>query len=330
MTDVEKALLRGGSVAQFERLAVRLPEATYITGFSRSELYRRAARGEVIFLKSGNTTLVDVPSLQAAVASLPRAVIKGAEMQRPRTPGAGSTGAQSLLASDGAVAQAGPSTLQENALPLPLVSAPRYRDPASLRPQPARDGHDFWATPRCLIDALTKTVLAELPTAAIWECAAGDGSLVRALRAAGHTVVASDIEPRAAGIERRDFLSEEPPPGHFIVATNPPFCAIDQFLARGLHLLDNGLIVGLVLLVRCDTLTAATRADAFNRATGILTCCWRPVWIEGSKGNGRWSNAWVWWLPDYPGPPAARWLRPVRGQQGSPAIFRTASDRGRV
>jgi hypothetical protein len=200
-------------------------------------------------------------------------------------------------------------------VPSALVSAARSRDPASLRPQLRRDGHDFWPTPRCLTEALIKHVLPELPTAAIWECAAGDGRLAQALHAVGYTVLASDIEPRAEGIERRDFLTEGPPSSGLVVATNPPFCAIDRFLARGLHLLDAGLIAGLVLLVRCDTPTAARRADAFNRAAGTLTCCWRPVWIEGSKGNGRWSNAWVWWLPDYPGPPAARWLKPARTQR---------------
>jgi hypothetical protein len=196
-----------------------------------------------------------------------------------------------------------------------LPHAARSRDPASLRPQPRRDGHDFWATPHCLINALIKHVLPKLPAAAIWECAAGDGRLAQAMRAAGYTVLASDIEPRAEGIERRDFLSGESPPGGLIVVTNPPFNAIDRFLAGGLQLLDDGLIAGLVLLVRYDTLTASSRADAFNRAAGILTCCWRPVWIEGTKGNGRWSNAWVWWLPHYPGPPAARWLRPAHTQR---------------
>jgi hypothetical protein len=196
-----------------------------------------------------------------------------------------------------------------------LVRVARSRDLASLRPQPRRDGHDFWATPPCLIDALIQHVLSELSPAAIWECAAGDGRLAQALSAAGYAVLASDIDPRAVGIERRDFLTEEPPPSGFVAVTNPPFCTIDRFLARGVHLLDDGLIAGLVLLVRCDTLTAASRADTFNRAAGILTCCWRPVWIEGSKGNGRWSNAWVWWLPDNPGPPTARWLRPTRTQR---------------
>ena len=78
MTDVEKRLLKGGGGTRWDRLAVRLPEATHLSGFSRSELYRRAARGEIIFLKCGTTTLVDLESLRAAVASLPRASIKGA------------------------------------------------------------------------------------------------------------------------------------------------------------------------------------------------------------------------------------------------------------
>jgi hypothetical protein len=173
-------------------------------------------------------------------------------------------------------------------------------------------------------------VLPELPTAAIWECAAGDGRLARALGAAGYAVLASDIDPRAEGIERRDFLGEAPPSSGLVVATNPPFCAIDRFLARGLHLLDDGLIAGLVLLVRCDTLTAVSRADAFNRAAGISTCCWRPVWIEGSKGNGRWSNAWVWWLPHHPGPPAAHWLKPVRTELRRVPIARKTQAKART
>jgi hypothetical protein len=76
LTDFEKRPLKGGMDSQFERLTVRVPEASYISGLSRSELYRRAARGEVVFLKCGASTLVDLQSLRATVASLPRASIK--------------------------------------------------------------------------------------------------------------------------------------------------------------------------------------------------------------------------------------------------------------
>jgi hypothetical protein len=83
MTVPERRALMGGTLSSveaitppFEPLAVRLPEASRISGFSRSELYRRAARGEIILLKCGKSTLVDVPSLRAAVAALPRASIR--------------------------------------------------------------------------------------------------------------------------------------------------------------------------------------------------------------------------------------------------------------
>jgi hypothetical protein len=59
-----------------EPLAVRLAEATRISGFSRSDLYRRATRGEIVFLKAGKAVLVDYRSLKAAVAALPKATIR--------------------------------------------------------------------------------------------------------------------------------------------------------------------------------------------------------------------------------------------------------------
>ena len=77
----------------------------------------------------------------------------------------------------------------------------KSHDPAALRPQPARDGADFWPTPLCLSDALVRYALPSLhslPPSPVWECAAGDGRLVAALRAAGRTVFASDLLPAAS------------------------------------------------------------------------------------------------------------------------------------
>ena len=59
----------------------RLKTATQVSGFSRSEIYRRAAwaegtPGRVVLLKCGKSTLVDMASLRAAVASLPKAMIR--------------------------------------------------------------------------------------------------------------------------------------------------------------------------------------------------------------------------------------------------------------
>jgi hypothetical protein len=54
-------------------LAQRIAEASSISGLSRSGIYREAANGRIVLLKHGRTTLVDMASLRAFLASLPRA-----------------------------------------------------------------------------------------------------------------------------------------------------------------------------------------------------------------------------------------------------------------
>lgn len=168
-------------------------------------------------------------------------------------------------------------------------------DPAAQRGQPNRDGPDFWPTPPCLATALVRHVLPDLPPAQIWECAAGDGRLVRALREVGCNVLASDLYP-PDGRHAVDFL-DTPPRWALgsIVVTNPPFNQSDEFLTRGLELLDTGQIAGLVLLLRHDHLMAAGRVDAFNRAVREVHCNWRPRWIADTDGNPRWSFHWLVW-----------------------------------
>jgi hypothetical protein len=80
MTDIERRALKGGAglpgvPALTEPLAVRLAEAVRISGFSRSDLYRRAARGEIIFRKAGGRILVEYAGLKAAIMALPVATI---------------------------------------------------------------------------------------------------------------------------------------------------------------------------------------------------------------------------------------------------------------
>jgi hypothetical protein len=57
-------------------IQVRIREAVRVSGFSRSTLYLMAARGEVVFRKSGKTVLVDFASLKAASEALPIATIR--------------------------------------------------------------------------------------------------------------------------------------------------------------------------------------------------------------------------------------------------------------
>jgi hypothetical protein len=181
-----------------------------------------------------------------------------------------------------------------------------YRTDAALRPQPKRDGPDFWPTPDCLTGALVKYILPALPLAPIWECAAGDGALVRALEAAGRTVIATDLYTTG-----HDFLATPPPPDCYSLITNPPHNLLNEFLNRTLELLeapDNSLTMT-TLLLRWDHLMAGTRGTtALQRAYRILVCAWRPTWIPGTTGNPRWISTWITWLRGYRGPPVTRWV----------------------
>jgi hypothetical protein len=184
------------------------------------------------------------------------------------------------------------------------------RDPAALRPQPDRDGADWWPTPPCLTAALVRFVLPEVP-GAIWESAAGDGRLAAAMRDAGRDVLATDLLPRGDGVRQCDFLHDDLPLEACCraIVTNGPFRELDRFLTRGLQLLDRGAASALVLLLRSDAVSADCRADALNRASAEFCCSWRPVWLPGTQGGGRWSNSWIVWHAGQHGPPITRRLR---------------------
>jgi hypothetical protein len=62
--------------AMVQPLALPLAAAVTVSGLSRSALYRAAGRGDVILLKCGRSTLVDMASMRTYLAGLPRASIK--------------------------------------------------------------------------------------------------------------------------------------------------------------------------------------------------------------------------------------------------------------
>jgi hypothetical protein len=172
----------------------------------------------------------------------------------------------------------------------------RIRDPAMTRGQARRDGPDFWPTPACLTKALLDFVLPELPPGPIWECAAGDGRLARAIATGGRSVIATDLYPQDDS-SPHDFLGDRLPAGTVgsIIATNPPNHHWNAFLDHSLALLDRRLIKGFVLLLRHDYLQAAGRTDALNRAVREVHCNWRPIWVPDTDGNPRHSFHWIAW-----------------------------------
>jgi hypothetical protein len=187
---------------------------------------------------------------------------------------------------------------------MPDASGKRRNDIA-LRPQPARDGADFWPTPACLREACVRFVVPLLPPGPIWECAAGDGCLAAAIGKTGRQTFTTDLYPQD-GSAPCDFLTTGRKPdgtgdvsngvGSVSVVTNPPNNRADAFIKRSLELLDQKAIAGAALLLRHDYLQAGSRAAAFNRTTIEIRCNWRPIWVEGTSGQPRWSFHWIIWM----------------------------------
>ena len=85
----------------------------------------------------------------------------------------------------------------------------------------------------------------------IWEPMAGGGAIVNPLRAAGHTVVASDIVDRgcpdcASGV---DFLKVATvPPGVQAIVTNPPFNCAEEIIYHAVYELNVPKVYALLRL----------------------------------------------------------------------------------
>jgi hypothetical protein len=113
----------------------------------------------------------------------------------------------------------------------------------------------------------------------------------------------------------QDFRHCPVPKGACILATNPPFHLHSAFLARCAALLDAGQLDVVVLLFRHDHLQSESRTpprvriSALQRAAAIYICPWRPIWIAGTDGNGRWAFSWVVWKRGRKGPPEVSWLK---------------------
>jgi hypothetical protein len=102
-------------------------------------------------------------------------------------------------------------------------------DPSAYRPQPAREGRDFWPTiDPGLHDMLIHCVLPKVPPdLAVWEAAAGAGRLFDSLRhRTNRQIIATDLfsDQDRRNVAVHDFLYGAPPPETrgAVMMTNPP------------------------------------------------------------------------------------------------------------
>lgn len=96
---------------------------------------------------------------------------------------------------------------------------------------------DFNASPPEAAHGLLGVEHAWLDGGSVWECACGDGALVRPFRAAGLDVLASDLVERGCpdAISGIDFLFPNPPFTADAIVTNPPFKLAQAFIDAALE-----------------------------------------------------------------------------------------------
>jgi hypothetical protein len=120
----------------------------------------------------------------------------------------------------------------------------------------------------------------------VWECAAGNGNLVRGLRADGFRAIGTDI------LTGTDFLSAAPRQFDCIV-TNPPFSLKQEFLARAYSLGKP-----FAFLLPLTTLETAKRQSLFREHGVELILLDRRINFEtpSGRGSGSWfATAWFTW-----------------------------------
>jgi hypothetical protein len=165
---------------------------------------------------------------------------------------------------------------------------------------------DFYDTPPCAVHALLEVEPFLQTKRTIWEPACGTGNIVKVLRDAGHSVIATDLNGRgcpdsSSGIDFLMSMFRLPCEG---ILTNPPYVLARQFVEMALenapvaimllrlgfyeskqrsHILDNGMLARIHVF--------ANRLPLMHRAD----------W-QGPKATSSIAFAWYVWSRDHSGP----------------------------
>jgi hypothetical protein len=186
---------------------------------------------------------------------------------------------------------------------------------------PLRDHRsDCYDTPIVAVRALMCSV--RLPPV-IWEPACGIGNIVIPLRAAGHTVIATDLNDRGCpdSLARIDFLL----PCNFkcdAIISNPPYSLAEEFVATAL---ERAPFV--IMLLRLAFLESERRSHILDNGklarvlvfAKRLPMMHREGW-QGPRATSAIPFAWFVWHQDHSGPAnLSRISSTPQRQQSEPA-----------
>jgi hypothetical protein len=148
----------------------------------------------------------------------------------------------------------------------------------------AERGLDFYQTPACATDALLK--VEKIPHS-LWDPAAGLNGIANPLRAAGHSVITSEIVDRGGDLDFvADFYSQTSlPAGVEGLITNPPYreCAKAAPFVR--HALD--LSPTVVLLMRLAFYESDARTEILEQRGLLSIHVFRPLTHDAQGGMER-------------------------------------------
>jgi hypothetical protein len=162
---------------------------------------------------------------------------------------------------------------------------------------------DCYDTPPVAVQSLLQ--VERLPHR-IWEPACGTGNIVNVLRAAGHEVIATDLNDRGCpnSLPRVDFLLPGPMIECEAIVTNPPFALAEDFVAVAL---DRAPLV--IMLLRLAFLESERRSHILDSGklarvhvfARRLPMMHRAGW-EGRKASSGMAFAWFVWDQAHHGP----------------------------
>jgi len=158
---------------------------------------------------------------------------------------------------------------------------------------------DCYDTPEVGVHAL---LAAERLPHRIWEPACGTGNIVAVLRAAGHEVIATDLNDRGCpnSIARIDFLLPGPAVTCDAIVTNPPFSLAEEFVAAAL---DRAPIVAMLLrLAFFESERRTSLLDDRNLARIHVFANRLPDMSGKGNVNCGMAMAWFVWDQNYIGP----------------------------
>jgi hypothetical protein len=161
---------------------------------------------------------------------------------------------------------------------------------------------DCYDTPPVAVRALLR---AEALPRRIWEPACGTGNIVTVLRAAGHDVVATDLNDRGCPVSQDgvDFLQPSRIACDAIV-TNPPYSLAEKFVA--LALARAPLVIMLLRLAFLESQRRAHLLDSGKLArvhvfANRLPMMHRAGW-NGRRASSAIPFAWFVWDTRHKGP----------------------------